>query len=149
MRYNSDAMNFWMSIEVFNGPYAASLWADAHADLLIESALTAGALDWDVKRTAWGVAFEVAFKDEAAWDAYRESDAFRTAMATAPSPVDGVLIYRGRSLDGGSTNPRTKKPKKGSGAGALELPKAEAIFEVFPAFYSDGLTDRRQLVTSR
>lgn len=139
---------FWMSIEVFNGPYAAALWADTQADALVESALTAGAIDWDFKPTAWGVAFEVAFPSEAAWEAYRLSDAFQNAMATAPESQNGILIYRGRSLDGGDGKPRKNKPKSGAGANALELPVFDDPFRVLPAFYTDMPVDLRPLVST-
>ena len=137
-----------MSIEVFNGSFAASLWADAHNDALVESAVTAGAIDWDLKRTAWGVVFEVAFKTEAEWELYKLSDAVRNALQTAPEPDTGVLIYRGRSLDTGPINPRKPKPRSGSGAAALSLPIEFRLFEPLPAYFSDSIFDRRPLAGS-
>ncbi len=134
-----------MSIEVFNGPFAASLWADAHNDPLVETAVTFGATDWELKRTAWGVVFEVAFKTETYWELYKDSEAVRNALQTAPEPETGVLIYRGRSLDTGNHKPRKPKPKSGSGANALALPIEFRLFEPLPAYFSDAVFDRRPL----
>jgi len=131
-----------MSIEVFNGSYTASLWADAHNDALVESAVTAGAIDWDLKRTAWGVVFEVAFRTEAEWELYKLSEAVRMALQTAPEPETGVLIYRGRSLDTGPISPRKPKPKVGSGANALALPTEWRIIETLPPFLSEDVFGR-------
>src|SRR5687767_5814573 len=102
-------MSCWMSIEIFNGPYAARLWADAHGDPLLGAAMSTGAVDWDLKRTAWGVVIEVEFRTEADWEQFKLTDAFLNALNTAPDPQGGVLIYRGRSLDSG--NPTSRKPK--------------------------------------
>lgn len=145
-------MSYWMSIEVFNGAFAARLWADAHADLLIETAVTHGASDWELKPTAWGVVFEVGFDHEAQWDIFRNSEAVRNALNTVPDPQTGILIYRGRSLDGGSASPRKPKPKAGSGANALQLPKlpfdTRPFLEPLPAFFTDSGVDRRSLTSS-
>lgn len=134
-----------MSIEVFNGPYAASLWADAHIDVLIEAAVTNGAVDWEIKRTAWGIVFEVAFPTESGWDQYKVTEAMRNALNTVPDP-DGILIYRGRSLDSGTPAPRRPRPLLGSGAAALALPFDSAPFELMPALFSDVQVDRRHPV---
>lgn len=141
-----------MSVEIFNGSFAASLWADAHGDALVETAVTSGALDWDLKRTAWGVVFEVAFRTEAEWETYKASDAVRNALHTAPDPTTGVLIYRGRSLDGGKDSPRKPKPKIGSGAAALSLPFELPFESALPAFFSNDdiiTVDQRSLTRSR
>ncbi len=142
-------MPCWMSLEIFNGSFAASLWADAHNDALVESAVTAGAIDWDLKRTAWGVVFEVAFKTEAEWEAYKQSEAFRNALRTAPEPETGVLIYRGRSLDSGTPNPRKPKPKSGSGANALALPFTLPFVEAQPPFFGEPLITRKHVSAAR
>lgn len=138
-------MSYWMSIEVFNGPYAASLWADAHGDTLVECAVTAGAVDWELKRTAWGVVFEVSFHNEAAWKQFAATDLVVSALRKVPEPYTGVLIYKGRSLDGGRTQPRKPKPKAGSGAMALSVPFELPFVEALPAFFSDAIVDRRLL----
>ncbi len=138
-----------MSLEIFNGSFAASLWADAHGDSLVETAVTSGALDWDLKRTAWGVVFEVAFKTEAEWEQYRNTEAVRNALHTAPDAQSGVLIYRGRSLDGGRGAFPKPKPRAGSGAAALALPFELPFVESLPAFFSDSGADRRKLTSTR
>lgn len=142
-------MQFWMSIEIFNGPFAARLWADSHADSLIETAVTSGAVDWQLTRTAWGVAFEVAFTSEAEWNRYRATDAVTNALKNVPDPKHGILIYRGRSLDGGTPSPRKPKPKSGSGSAALALPYDPIPrIEPLPAFFSDMLSDKRLVSTN-
>jgi hypothetical protein len=143
-------MSVWMSIEIFNGAYAAQLWADNHVDSFIEAAIVHGAIDWDRKKTAWGVAIEVEFESEAAWKQFRTAEAVRTLLDNAPDPRNGVLIYRGRSLDGGSTARRPKKPKSGAGGAALGLPYVTAPFvEPLAALFSDSTVDRRVLTHTR
>jgi hypothetical protein len=143
-------MSVWMSIEIFNGAYAAQLWADNHVDTFIEAAIVHGAVDWDRKKTAWGVAIEIEFDSEKAWKEFRNAAAIRTLLNNVPDPVNGVLIYRGRSLDGGSTARRSKKPKSGAGGAALNLPYVTAPFmEPLAAMFSDATVDRRVLTHSR
>lgn len=142
-------MHRWTSIEVFNGPFAARQWADTYVDSLVEAAVTAGALDWDMKRTAWGVVFEVEFKNDAEWEKYKNSEAVITALRNTPTPVTGVLIYKGRSLDGGSTSNRKPKPRIGSGSNALTMPiKLAPFLEPLPAYFTDSGVDRRRLTSA-
>ncbi len=135
-----------MSIEVFDGPFAASAWAETHIDSLIESAVSHGARDWDLKPTAWGVVFEVAFGTEASWKAFRDSEAVKHALDFVPNPAN-VLVYRGQSLDGGDLIPRKPKPKQGAGGAALPFPLFDQSehFGVFEALYSHELFDHRQV----
>jgi hypothetical protein len=119
-----------MSIEVFDGDYyPAATWADAWGDRLVEAALSDGAVDWTWHPTTWGVVFEVAFDDEAAWERFRESLPVQTALDAVPNPVNGVLVYRGRGGSAGATRPRRPRPLAGSGAAALPVPIEEFIFE--------------------
>jgi hypothetical protein len=138
-----------MSIEVFDaslasGFGAASLWAENHGDALVETAMTYGAVDWAWHHTSWGVVFEVAFEDEAAWDAYRASLTMRTALDAVPDPVSGVLVYRGRGGSAGTTSPRRPRPLAGSGAAALPLPVDDEFFHAF-----EGDVERRRLTLIR
>lgn len=143
-------MSHWLSIEIFNGPYAAQLWADAHGDSLIEAAVLTNATDWEVKRTAWGVVFEVAFSTDAEVERFRGLEAVRLALKTVPDPITGVLIYRGRSTDTGNGSKKKPKPSKGSGSAALPLPlDAMPFLEPLPAFFSDSVVDRRPLTGVR
>lgn len=136
----------WTSIEVFDGPFAARQWAETYADALIETAVTSGALDWELKRTAWGIVFEVAFRSDAEWNAYKDTPVVVEALKTAPNPSTGVLIYRGRSLDGGHGAARKPKPKTGSGSSALALPLSSLpLLEPLPPLFSDTRVDRRLL----
>lgn len=115
----------WYSIEVFDGPFAASLWADAHGDNLVETALQSGASDWEWHRTTWGVVFEVAFADEVSWERFRATAAVQAALDAVPDPVTGVLVYRGRGGSSGKRQPRKPKPLIGSGSAALPLPEED------------------------
>lgn len=139
-----------MSIEIFNGAYTARNWADAHSDTLVETAVTEGAIDWELKKTAWGMVLEVAFPSEAHWERFRDSESVRTILGTVPDPLQGVLIYRGRSLDGGKSAGKKPKPKIGSGSNALSLPFAPLPFtEPLSAFFSDMRVDQRTLTFNR
>jgi hypothetical protein len=113
----------WYSIEVFDGPFAASLWADAHGDSLVETALLWGASDWEWHRTTWGVVFEVAFDDEPSWELFQVTSAVQAALDAVPDPVTGVLVYKGRGGSAGKSHPRKPKPLLGSGSAALPMPE--------------------------
>ena len=122
-------MEQWFSIEVLDGAYGASSWADSFGDRLVESALGYGALDWAWHRHTWGVVFEIRFHSEAQWDAWRESLAVRTALDAVPDPVSGLIVYKGRGGSSGRVQPRKPKPLRGSGAAALPLPEEWLVVE--------------------
>src|SRR4051794_2537028 len=129
-------MSYWLSIEVLDGPFAARVWADTHGDQLAEAAVIAEATDFEIKRTAWGVVFEVAFRTEHECDRFKNCGVVTEAIKKAPNPKTGVLIYRGRSTDAGIAGPRTPGPKVGSGSAALALPiNAMPFLEPLPAFF--------------
>ena len=115
-------MAVWYSIEVFDGSSSASVWAEAHGDLLMEAALSTGALDWTWHDHGWGVAFEVAFADTATWEAYRALAAVRGALDAVPDPLTGLIVYRGRGGGAASPRPRRPRPLIGAGSAALPLP---------------------------
>jgi hypothetical protein len=143
-------VSHWLSIEIFNGAYAARIWADTNGDALIESAVTSDAVDWEVRRTAWGVVFEVAFRTELECDRFKALDAVKSAIQTMPDPKNGVIIYKGRSTDSGFGTPRRPRPKLDSGSSALALPFEKApVFEPLPALFSDQLADHRRLTKLR
>lgn len=145
----TNAMSRWTSIEIFDGMFSAHKWADTHADSLIETGIQSGALDWDLKRTAWGVVFEIEFKTEAAWEQYRNLPVVIEALKSTPNPSSGVLIYRGRSLDGGHRSPKKPKPFSGAGSNSLALPLAQMPFlEALPPLFSDTNVDTRRLTHS-
>ena len=99
-------MSAWFSIEVFDGASSASVWADAHRDTLIETALTHGAGDWAWHRHTWGVVFEVSFADESLWDDFLELPVVQAVLDAVPDPVTGVIAYRGRGGSSGASYPR-------------------------------------------
>lgn len=147
--YNACLMAWWMSVEIFDGAFPARVWADAHQDSLAETALTNGALDWEIKRTGDSVVFEVAFATEAQWLAFRQLEPVQNALRTAPDPLAGVIIYRGRSTDLGTLAPRKPKPRIGTGSGALTLPiDVMPFLEPLPAYFTSDTADRRRLTTT-
>jgi hypothetical protein len=118
-----------MSIEVFDGAFGAGLWAEAHGDALVETALYQGARDWEWHTTSWGVIFEIAFDDEEAWDRFRESLPVQAALDAVPDPVSGLIVYKGRGGSAGKRQPRRPRPLIGSGANALPLPLDDTDLE--------------------
>ncbi|HET7487164.1 MAG TPA: hypothetical protein VFJ85_04500 [Acidimicrobiales bacterium] len=117
----------WMSIEVLDGVFSASRWADAHGDALVEAALSSGASDWAWHRHTWGVVFEVAFADEEAWERYRSLIGVQAALDAVPDPNFGLIISRGRGGSAGTRDPRRRPLLSGSGAAALPIPLIEAL----------------------
>jgi hypothetical protein len=115
-------MSAWFSIEVLDGIVSASVWSEAHGDVLIESAFLVGANDWNWHRHTWGVVLELNFDDEAAWDRFRNLTAVQAALEAVPDPVSGLIMYRGRGGSSGTVEPRRPKPLVGSGSAALPLP---------------------------
>ncbi len=120
MWQGGDGMAEWWSIEVFHGDkLPASRWKDAYEDELTEAAVTNGAVYWEWHEFAYGVIFEVCFRDDEQWEAFRNLPTVRAALDGVPDPVNGLLVYRGR---GGAAGPREpRKPKPAPGAAALEL----------------------------
>jgi hypothetical protein len=137
-----------MSIEVIDGAFAASRWADAHGDSLVESALSSGAVDWSWHRHSWGVVFEVAFSDEAAWDRFRALHGVQAALDAVPDPNFGLIISRGRGGSAGTRDPRRPSLLSGSGAAALPLPLVEQLDEdIWRSLAGD--IERRRLAVQR
>ena len=132
----------WYSIEVLDGAFGASRWAESHGDSLVESALQTGALDWEWHSTTWGVVFEVQFTDDEAWARFRELASVQAALDAVPDPVTGLIIYKGRGGSAGSRDPRKPRPLVGSGAASLPVPEFDWLSEpVMPRHH-----DRRVLV---
>jgi len=62
----------WWSIEVFHsGKLPATRWKDAYEDQLTEAAVTNGAVYWEWHEFQYGVIFEVCFRDDEEWEAFR------------------------------------------------------------------------------
>jgi hypothetical protein len=116
----------WWSIEVFSGDkLPASGWRYAYEDELTEAAITHGAMYYEWHDTEYGVIFEVLFRDDEQWEAFRALPAVRAALDGVPDPVNGLLIYRGRGGASGSRKPNKPKPAPGAAALELEEPKEE------------------------
>jgi hypothetical protein len=115
----------WWSIEVFHGELQpAAAWKDSYDSILVESAISHGAVEWAWIEHRHGVVFEVCFTDDAQWQAFRCLPAVVAALDAVPDPVNGLLIYRGRGGGAGAAAPR--RPRPTAGAGAVELPEPEA-----------------------
>lgn len=114
----------WWSIEVLHGDSPASRWRQQHEQALTEAAVTNGAVKWSWHTDSWGVVFEVRFKDEERWEAFRNLPAVRAALDAVPDPVNGLLVYRGRGGGAGARKPRTPKPAPSTSA--VSLPESEA-----------------------
>ncbi len=116
-----------MSIEVVDGEFPASLWAEAHADGLIESALLHGATDWRFHHLRWGVVLELAFPDEDAWNRFRVRPAVVATLDVETSALYGLLVYRGWGGSSSPREPRRPRPRAGAGAAALPLPVEDLL----------------------
>lgn len=131
-----------MSIEVLDGSFAASLWAHAWGDSLVETAVVHGALDWGWRRQGVGVVFEISFAGDAAWQRFRASDTVRAALHTAPDPT-AVIVYRGRGGSSETAERRRPRPWRGSGASALPFPLGEFVVEEDFRVFSGDVEGRR------
>ena len=121
----------WWSIEVFSGDkLPASGWRYAYEDELTEAAITHGAMYYEWHDTEYGVIFEVLFRDDAQWEAFRALPAVRAALDGVPDPVNGLIIYRGRGGAAGGRKPRKPKPAPGAAALELEEPQRGAAPQV-------------------
>ena len=121
----------WWSIEVFSGDkLPASGWRYAYEDELTEAAITHGAMYYEWHDTEYGVIFEVLFREDDDWEAFRALPAVRAALDGVPDPVNGLIIYRGRGGASGSRSPRKPKPAPGAAALELEEPKQERRLKI-------------------
>ena len=118
-----------MSIEVLDGQYPASLWAEAHADNLIQTAILHGAIDWRLHHLRWGVVLELGFSNEEEWERFRADAAVDAALDAVPNPALGLLIYRGWGGSSSPREPRRPRPLAGAGAAALPLPPDDVLVE--------------------
>ena len=120
---------FEMSIEVLDGEYSASLWADGPGDRLIQAAILHGAVDWRLQHLRWGVVLELGFVNQEQWDRFRADAAVDAALDAVPNPGLGLLIYRGWGGSSWPREPRRPHPLAGAGAAALPLPLEDVFVE--------------------
>ena len=132
----------WWSIEVLHGDFSAFLWQEQHDSVLIEAALTNGAVDGSWHAGSWGVVFEVAFETEEQWQAFRDLPAVRAALDAVPDPVNGLLVYRGRGGGADARKPRKPKPAPAASAVSLPEPQGEPYLDLTAASPPD-LADAR------
>ncbi|MEU4163859.1 hypothetical protein [Actinoplanes sp. NPDC026670] len=115
----------WWSIEILDGPHSsAARWRDAYQETMVSAAVSFGAKEWSWHVFGWGVLFEIAFESEETWPEFLALPAVRAALDTAPDPVNGLLIYRGRGGSAGRVQPR--RPRPTAGAGAAPIPREES-----------------------
>ena len=93
----------WWSIEVLHGEFSAFRWQEQHDSVLIEAALTNGAVDGSWHAGSWGVVFEVLFETEEQWQAFRNLLAVR-APGRRAGPGQRPVVYRGRAAEQASAN---------------------------------------------
>jgi len=120
----------WLSIEVFDGAFPATLWRNAHGEALVEAALTNGAMNWEWHQHRWGVVLEISFTEEDRREAFRSLPAVRAALDAVPDPVSGLLVYPGRGGGSGAAVPRRPRPAPIAGAAALPEPPPEPLIEL-------------------
>ena len=114
----------WLTIEVLDGGVPASEWRRSYEDVLVESAISQGAVYWEWHDTRWGVVLELAFRDDDdRWERYRVLPVIRAALDAVPDPLHGLIVYRGRGGGAGASVPRHPRPRPG--ADAAPLPIAE------------------------
>lgn len=115
----------WWSIEILDAEHAvtsAAQWRDAYAETLAESAVTNGAVQWEWFTFGWGVVFEIAFREERDWLAWRDLPGTRAALDAVPDPVAGLLTHRGHGGASGSYVPRLPPYTPRTDAAALPEP---------------------------
>ena len=121
----------WWTVEVFSGEkLPASGWRYAYEDELTEAAITHGAMYYEWHDSQYGVIFEVLFRTDAEFEAFRDLPAVRAALDAVPDPVNGLLIYRGRGGAAGGGKPRKPKPAPGAAALELEEPRKHRRFRL-------------------
>jgi len=111
----------WWSIEVRDGVFSARQWRSAHAESLIEAALTHGARAWGWSSEPFGQVLELGFADDADWERFRALPAVTAALDAVPNPVSGLYVYPGRGGSSGAILPR--RGPRPCGAGAAPLPE--------------------------
>ena len=123
--FYSQAMELrWWSIEVLDAPGgSARAWRDALGNALTEAAITNGAYRWEWHMQPWGLLFEIAFRTDEAWSAFRALPVVSAALDAVPDAEHGLYVYPGRGGSGGRTSPR--RPHPTAGAGGAELPLSE------------------------
>lgn len=114
----------WWSIEVLDGPRGtARAWRDSLGNALTEAAITHGAYRWQWNTHSWGVLFEIAFRTDEAWEAFRALPVVSAALDAVPDPARGLFVYQGRGGSGGMPHPRRPRPIAGSGAAQVPIPE--------------------------
>ena len=118
-------MDYWLSIEVFDGEFPATSWRRAHGEWLTEAAITNGAVQWEWHEHRWGVVLELEFSDETRRDTFRTLPTVTAALDAVPDPVNGLLIYPGRGGGAGAVVPCRPRPTPMAGAAARPEPEEE------------------------
>jgi hypothetical protein len=92
----------WWSIEVLHGEFSALRWQEQHDSALIEAALTNGAVDGSWPTDSWGEVFEVLFKTEEQWQAFRNASRARpwTPCRTPSTACSSTVAGAGEQASG-------------------------------------------------
>lgn len=115
----------WLTVEVFDAELPATAWLRAWHDVLVETALSSGAVFWDDHEQPWGVVVEFTFDDEVARDRFRVHPTLLAALDATPDPVNGTLVYPHRGGGAGGRVPR--RPRTSPSADAIALARPEAV----------------------
>jgi hypothetical protein len=118
------AESYEMSIEALDGAFSAASWQLAYRDILVSSAISSGALEWEWHTHSWGVVCQLAFRDELAWERFRALPAVRAALDAVP---DGLVVKRGWGGTAGEWEPRRPRPAAGAGSAALPIPVEDPL----------------------
>jgi hypothetical protein len=113
----------WLTIEVLDGEVPASEWRRAYENVLVEAAITSGAVYWEWHATRWGVVLELVFDHDERLERYRALPVVRAALDAVPDSAHGLIVYRGRG--GGAGASVRRRPRPIPVAGAAPLPTAE------------------------
>jgi hypothetical protein len=113
----------WLTVEVLDGTVPASEWQRAYENVLVEAAITHGAVFWDWHTTPWGVVLELVFEDDEPLERYRALPVVRAALDAVPDFAHGLIVYRGRG--GGAGASVRRRPRPQPVAGSAPLPTAE------------------------
>lgn len=104
----------------------AQLWWVSVSDQLVGAAFQYSALDYEVTVRSWGLVFEVCFDTDERAEAYRGSEAMRSAIDQLGPLRLEVTSGRGGG-SAGARVPRRDRPLIGSGSAALPLPEPDQV----------------------